>query len=222
MPPEGQEMLFTFMDTGHFARLGESEKTRTANVLIIAATNENPHSNLLATFLRRIPTVINIPALSEKGIREKVQIVNYLFRQEAARIQRDLDVNISVIESILFASNYGNIGQLKSQIKLICARAFLNNLNTEGDLLVNTSCLPEEIQAVSASRQTDDQQKQLTTIVPQHTIYSFDSNSRPDILDDNIYIDIAKKVNELRAQRLPENKIQSIVMQGIRGHIRSF
>lgn len=222
LPPEGQEMLFTFMDTGHFARLGESEKTRTANVLIIAATNENPHSNLLATFLRRIPTVINIPALSEKGIREKVQIVNYLFRQEATRIQRDLDVNISVIESILFASNYGNIGQLKSQIKLICARAFLNNLNTEGDLLVNTSCLPEEIQAVSASRQTDDQQKQLTTIVPQHTIYSFDSNSRPDILDDNIYIDIAKKVNELRAQRLPENKIQSIVMQGIRGHIRSF
>lgn len=222
LPPEGQEMLFTFMDTGHFARLGESEKARTANVLIIAATNENPHSNLLSTFLRRIPTVINIPPLSEKGIREKVQIVNYLFRQEAARIQRDLDVSISVIESILFASNYGNIGQLKSQIKLICARAFLNNLNTDGDLQVNISCLPEEIQAVSVGRQTDDQLKQLTSIVQQHTIYSFDSNSGSDVLDDNIYIDIAKKVNDLRAQKIPESKVQGIVMRGIRGHIRSF
>lgn len=79
LPPEGQEMLFTFMDTGHFARLGESEKARTANVLIIAATNENPHSNLLSTFLRRIPTVINIPPLSEKVFERRFKSLTTFF-----------------------------------------------------------------------------------------------------------------------------------------------
>ena len=35
LPPEGQEMIFYFMDTGTFNRLGETKRERTANVLII-------------------------------------------------------------------------------------------------------------------------------------------------------------------------------------------
>lgn len=37
LPPEGQEMFFTFMDRGTFRKLGETEMERTAKVLIISA-----------------------------------------------------------------------------------------------------------------------------------------------------------------------------------------
>ena len=38
LPPEGQEMIFYFMDTGTFNRLGETQRSRRAKVLIIGAT----------------------------------------------------------------------------------------------------------------------------------------------------------------------------------------
>ncbi len=47
LPPEGQEMLFTFIDRGVYRRLGETENERKAQVLIITATTEEPNSFLL-------------------------------------------------------------------------------------------------------------------------------------------------------------------------------
>lgn len=66
LPPEGQEMLFYFMDNGTYNRLGETERKRKSTVLIIAATTEDPLSSLLKTFTRRIPMVITLPALEER------------------------------------------------------------------------------------------------------------------------------------------------------------
>lgn len=57
LPAEGQEMFFTFMDRGVYRRLGETESERSANVLIITATTEDPNTTLLKTFTRRIPMV---------------------------------------------------------------------------------------------------------------------------------------------------------------------
>ena len=61
LPPEGQEMIFYFMDTGKFSKLGETTKDHQASVRIICATTEDPGSALLNTFARRIPITIQLP-----------------------------------------------------------------------------------------------------------------------------------------------------------------
>src|SRR5699024_1002861 len=65
LPPEGQEMVFYFMDHGTYSRLGESGKQHQADVRIIGATTEDPHSALLDTFVRRIPINIHLPSFEE-------------------------------------------------------------------------------------------------------------------------------------------------------------
>ncbi|MFG3825395.1 sigma 54-interacting transcriptional regulator, partial [Escherichia coli] len=60
LPPEGQEMIFYFMDTGRYNRLGETDNLRKSSLLLICATTENPQSALLKTFVRRIPIVIHL------------------------------------------------------------------------------------------------------------------------------------------------------------------
>ncbi|WP_125589085.1 sigma 54-interacting transcriptional regulator [Companilactobacillus jidongensis] len=222
LPPEGQEMLFTFMDTGTFSRLGETGKRRQANVLIVAATNEDPKSNLLETFLRRIPTIIKIPSLSEKGLREQIQIINYLFRNESSRIRRDLDVSVDVIETLLFSDNYGNIGQLKSQIQLICARAFLNSIDEDGDVLVNRSTLPEELQKNKLRQTEKGLITQVTSLVPLHSIYSYDSRRTSLPIEKNIYQDMTKQVEQLKSQGMDNKDIQNSIMHELRQHINEF
>ena len=85
LPAEGQEMFFTFMDRGVYRRLGETDSERSAKVLIITATTEDPNMNLLQTFTRRIPMVINIPALRNRGMEERFNLIKQFMIEESGR-----------------------------------------------------------------------------------------------------------------------------------------
>lgn len=143
---EGQEMLFLLMDKGIYRRLGESDKVHKCNVMIIAATTENPETSMLETFLRRIPVTIKIPSLQERGFKEKMELICHFFREESIRIGVELKVSKEVVKAFILYECRGNIGQLKSDIQLICARAFLDYITYKRDCVyVKLSILPNNI-----------------------------------------------------------------------------
>lgn len=124
LPPEGQEMIFYFMDTGTFNRLGETRRSRKAKVLIIGATTEDPDSALTKTFVRRIPNIMKIPPLAERSSSEKLDIIKRMFQDEAQRVKKPIRVSVETIKALVGSIGNGNVGQLKSTIKLLCAQAF--------------------------------------------------------------------------------------------------
>ena len=134
LPPEGQEMLFLYIDKKKFRRLGETSSERTAKVLIISATTENPNSMLLTTFLRRIPSTIRIPSLKERSLSEKLMLVTNLYSSESKKINMPIYVNKDCLSDLMLYNPHGNIGQLASDIQLSVARSYLdsrlNSLNT--------------------------------------------------------------------------------------------
>ncbi|WP_339343892.1 sigma 54-interacting transcriptional regulator, partial [Klebsiella pneumoniae] len=67
LPPEGQEKLFHFMDNGSWRRLGESADERSATVRLIFASTEDLEKHFLATFIRRIPVIVKILPIAERG-----------------------------------------------------------------------------------------------------------------------------------------------------------
>lgn len=143
---EGQEMLFLLMDKGIYRRLGESDKVHKCNVMIIAATTENPETSMLETFLRRIPVTIKIPSLQERGFKERMELICHFFREESIRIGVELKVSKEVVKAFILYECRGNIGQLKSDIQLICARAFLDYITYKRDCVyVKLSILPNNI-----------------------------------------------------------------------------
>ncbi|MBU5584873.1 hypothetical protein KQJ29_35740, partial [Enterococcus sp. S181_ASV_20] len=72
---------------------------------------------------------IMIPSLRERSIKERVELIKFLFGNESKRIQKTMRINIDVFSALIQAANFGNVGQLKSHVQLICAQAFLNNLH---------------------------------------------------------------------------------------------
>lgn len=146
LSPEGQEMLFTFIDKGVFRRMGEIKNERTARVLIIAATTENPESSLLKTFTRRIPMVIELPPLRERKLSERYTIVKEFFNIEAGRLNHNIIVDKEALEAMLIYNPLGNIGQLKSDIQLSISRAFLEfSIKKLENVYVNINFIPEYI-----------------------------------------------------------------------------
>ena len=97
LPPEGQEMIFYFIDTGSYNKLGETERNRKSTVLIIGATTENPASSLLKTFVRRIPIVISLPSLEERSGQDKLDIMKFLLTNEAHRVNKPIKVDAEEI-----------------------------------------------------------------------------------------------------------------------------
>lgn len=133
LPPEGQEMLFSLIDRGTYRKLGEAESVRSARVLIIAATTENPQAAILGTFLRRIPLIIALPGIGERPLRARMLLICRFFREESMKIKASLTVSKEVLKVLLLYQCPGNIGQLRNDIQLLCANAFIEYIMSGRD-----------------------------------------------------------------------------------------
>ena len=123
LPPEAQEMLFTVMDYGRFRKLGEADQEHFSHPLIILATTDIQNKSLLATFKRRIPIDITIPALSERNVYERLKLVEEICKAESSTVMLPVRVDSLVMKALIAYHCPGNVGQLKNDIKVICARA---------------------------------------------------------------------------------------------------
>ncbi|WP_238786639.1 sigma 54-interacting transcriptional regulator [Vagococcus coleopterorum] len=146
LPPEGQEMLFTFIDKGTYRPLGASNE-ESASVQIIGATTENS-ATFLATFNRRIPMQIEMPSLSDRGLDERLAIIQDFLQQETNRLRHDIEIDQRSLLAFMLYQPEGNIGQLKRDLKLVCAKAFLNyhTADHSNGLLIKEDSLPIQVQ----------------------------------------------------------------------------
>lgn len=98
LPSEGQEILFYLLDKGKYRRLGETENSRTANVMIIAATTEDPKSSLLLTFRRRIPMIIELPSINNRPVNEKYVLIKSFFHKNQLELERKLPYDMKSLD----------------------------------------------------------------------------------------------------------------------------
>lgn len=113
------------IDKGSYRPLGESERSYQANVQLICATTETSEV-LLQTFNRRIPIVITLPPLATRSLDERYEIISLFIKQEANRLNLPIDLEREVVLAFMLYNAEGNIGQVKRDLKLVCAKAFLH------------------------------------------------------------------------------------------------
>ncbi|AGK98543.1 sigma 54-interacting transcriptional regulator [Clostridium pasteurianum] len=230
LPPNGQEMLFYLMDKGEFHRMGETENKRKSSVLIIAATTEEPNGNLLSTFLRRIPVVITLPSFREKTIDERVQIIQSLFSYESKNLGKNIRVSSQVLKSLaLYKFNVGNIGQLRSEIKLLCAKSFLNHLQNDKELIIKFNMLDNEIREYYLNYNYPDRSVQtyLNMYTEDMIISPLDEKGYyPDESKKDIYELIIKTLENFKSKGLSkeiiETKINSLIDDNFKELMESF
>jgi transcriptional regulatory protein LevR/transcriptional regulator with AAA-type ATPase domain len=227
LPPEGQEMIFYFMDTGKYSRLGETGKSREASVRIVCATTEDPKSTFLDTFMRRIPINIHMPSFRERPVVEQLDLLKLLTGLEANRIQRKITLTEDVVKGLIASVGYGNIGQLKSTIQLVCARGFMNQLSKE-EISLTVKDIPDSIQShlvgLSSNRQQMTEMSNYLeakiTVSPNEPFYTMEMDAYE--LPYNIYDIIGDKAALLEAEGLDQESINQYISTDINVHLKSF
>lgn len=227
LPAEGQEMFFTFMDKGTFRRLGETEVERRANVLIISATTENPESSLLKTFTRRIPMVIRVPGLGERGLEERFGLITNFFREESFRLDREIFVSVNSMRAFLSYNCLNNVGQLKTDIQLACAKAYADFLSYKKDSVkINSTDLPAYIRE-GLYKETEHRQiwNKLIGINNRYLVFNkyqekfiFNSGSESS----NIYEIIDSRMNELKSMGVDKDDLEKIMDKDIEDYFNQY
>lgn len=212
LPPEGQEMFFTFMDKGTFRRLGETELERRASVIIICATTENPDSSLLKTFTRRIPMIIRIPGLAERSLEERFYLISRFFREESSRLDKEIMVSVNSMRAFLSYNCSNNVGQLKTDIKLACAKAYADFLSHKKEAIkISSTELPQYIR--EGLYKEIEHRQLLSKLIGINSRFCIFSKGEEQLLleeenEESIYDMIDFRVHELRSIGLKAHDLE--------------
>ncbi|WP_192987516.1 sigma 54-interacting transcriptional regulator [Carnobacterium mobile] len=221
LPPEGQEMLFTFIDKGVYRPLGESSETHTAQVQIIGATTENSDV-LLATFNRRIPMTITLPPLAERTIEERYELVATFLQQEAQRLNQKIVIERDGLLAYMLYPAEANIGQVQRDLKLVCAKAFLHYRTHKTEYLTITQQdLPLAVQ--KGLLLVKEAPERLDRLVDRHkSHFSFVPTSQKmainqDVVSDmTVYNEIEERVDEaLKMGALEEVDLEGFIQKNL-------
>lgn len=140
--PEGQERLFTYMDTGHYSPLGNEARSIKSNARLIFATTAS-QNNFLTTFLRRIPIKIQLPDLAKRSLNEKKQIVNSFIDDEARNLGKNIQITELALKSLYEFKYEANVGEVKNTIKNIVATAYIHQRQKD-KIIIGVKDLPNK------------------------------------------------------------------------------
>jgi transcriptional regulator with AAA-type ATPase domain/transcriptional regulatory protein LevR/mannitol/fructose-specific phosphotransferase system IIA component (Ntr-type) len=227
LPNEGQEILFNILDKGMFRRLGDSETNVQVSLMIIAATTEKSESSLLLTFRRRIPMVIELPPLSKRSHKERFSIIETFFNDEAKRIKKNIIVDTDALRALMLYNCPGNIGQLRSDIQVGCARALLNTVLQKSDIInIKLSDLANHVRVamLDIDRKDIDVEKIIENKLVINVLgnaYNLDETNRY-IMPNKIYQFIENRSNDLENQGLNSSEINLVISREIETELGYF
>lgn len=225
LPPEGQEALFIFLDTGNFRRIGDSQ-TRSSDVLIISATTEDPGSALLNTFRRRIPIIINIPSLKDRTLEERLFLIKSFFKHESIRLNKELYVSLNTLRALLSYECTNNIGQLKSDVQMLCAKAYSEFLtNVRIDVRINSSTLPSYIkEGLYKEKELRVLWNNLMSEEIEFFRFNGNNTDNDELFSSNentIYDFIENKLEKLKSLDISDIDIENILEKDIAKHFQN-
>ncbi|MBM7690545.1 hypothetical protein BCR24_15990 [Enterococcus ureilyticus] len=227
LPPEGQEMLFTFIDRGIYRRLGETNSERTAQVLLVCATTEDTSSSLLQTFIRRIPMRIKIPSLIDRSLDERLSLISTFFQAETKKLKTPIEVSTNTIRALLGYHCPNNVGQLKADIQLLCAKAYSHFIaRQEETIKISSYELPHYIR--EGLYNTEDRPK-IWLLLPNMNARFFMFNDedttlflQKDTKNNDIYQIIEQKMSDMERIGLDTSQTSEIIDTTITNYYHSY
>ncbi|MBQ9122305.1 MAG: PRD domain-containing protein [Lachnospiraceae bacterium] len=181
----------------------------TGCMLIISCTENSQLQE--EDFLVAFPMRIELPLLSQRPLTERLDLVKKHFHREAARIKRKLVVKGDLMRALLSYECEANYHQLKGDIKIGCANAFVREYKSQEDIQLFLSDFPQHVRkGLLRSRQF---KKELEELVPVGSsfIFSEDEMNVSKAAGLNFYERISQKAEQLQGLGLEQEEVDSIL-----------
>lgn len=215
LPIEGQEMLFTYIDQGYFKALGDPLTERFVKVMLIGATTESKES-FPPTFSRRIPMVIKLPNLKERTLEERYFLFETFTGLEIDQLKLDVKISHNVLRAFLSYDCRYNIGQLKSDIRLVFAKAYGDYLTgKKPEVMITSKDLPVHIKEGLFLETVHRQLWQTLSSQSEPFITLKAKGEGQEQESESIYLEITQRVKSLEQANLSLEAIQKEISKDL-------
>lgn len=187
---------------------------RPAPMIIVSCDNKNPR--VYDDFASIFPIGIELPALSERPLSERMEMIQKFLTLESARIKKTLTINAELLRCLLLYDCEANCMQLKADIKIGCANAYVREHNSSDNLLLYISDFDHNIRKGFLKYKT--YREKIEEIIPYDYSYSISgatikmsSVDMEKLKNKSIYDDLNLKAESLAARGLEVSEINLIL-----------
>lgn len=148
LPAIVQDAFITLIEKNTYTRIGEPSVIRYSNAMIIATSTVSQGSSLIASLRQRFSIRIHIPDLTFWSYAEISELLIHSFQSEAASTGLSFQISKDTFSLLLRASYPGNLGDLTSSVRTICALAFQDRFSSSnlGQIIkIRLHHIPEEL-----------------------------------------------------------------------------
>ena len=185
------------------------EKDERKGLVIASCTpGTEPHEE---EFQNAFPVIVTLPTLSERPTNERMEMIRALFQKEALRIGKKLLVKDEVIKRLLLYECPENIRQLKRDIKVGCANAYVREMANESEITLYVSDFESSVRAGMTG--FGEMRDAVNSLIPENCIFSFDGTrvSTSKNVKDNIYTELFEKAKRLEAEGIENDDIKTVL-----------
>lgn len=163
--------------------------------------------------------VICIPPLRKRTFEERLYLIKNFFKEESIRLNKEIYVSLNSMRALLSYNCPNNVGQLKSDIQLICAKSYsLYLTNKKDDVRIVSRNLPSYIQD-GLYKEKEHRSIWNKLIGEEIDFFKFSSKSTESFSFDNndagIYSFIKNKLENLKSQGISNIDIEEILEKDI-------
>lgn len=176
-----------------------SEKGKTC--FIICTLNDNVSMSIQEYLKQSFSVVIELTPLNKRPLLEKLSLVETFIQRESQAMNRIIKVNAQLLTMLLVYDPVGDVAQLKKDIKISCANAYVREFDNESDdLFLRFNDFPTQVRN-GVLRYTDNK-SQIDAIIQKSKQYSYNGNIRDTsklnkLKYNTVYDLIEEKRNEL-------------------------
>ena len=220
----------------HLLDLVESDGEVLQDVMLICSLNEKARASVQDAYAARFSAKIELLPLQNRPLQERFGLVQHFLIDEAVRMKHTVRVNVELLHCLCLYRCENNIKQLKNDIRLGCANAYLRAFNAERaeDLTLYLNDFPVCVQR--GLLYYKNYRSQLEELIPQGYAYTFSADSMrkenymaeqvPEVghvqLDDSVYDIIDRKAEELRSRGIGEEDISHIINAELEYDMKQF
>lgn len=194
----------------------DNESLAKASPMVIVASDT---SNKVACeeYAKALPIMIELPALLDRPMDERMTLIQNFFNIEAARAKKTLTINAELLRCLLLYECDLNIKQLKGDIKRGCAMAYLREHDSKDNAL-NIYLYDFESYVRKGFLNYHDHREEVERIIPSNYNYTFSGSTmemsaidRAKIQSSSLYDDIDRKVNELQERGISREDVSILL-----------
>ena len=184
-------------------------QSKERNYSVVVSCTER--SQLPDEFLAEFPIQIELPALSERPLSERLEMVKHLLSKEAARIQRTLVIRGDLMRCLLLYECEANYYQLKGDIKIGCANAYIREYRSKEEIQLFASDFANTVRKGFLRYRMH--RKEIDELVSFEQSYTFDGTtvSVTEPAKDSLYEKLNRKATALSDTGFEEDEINLIL-----------